>query len=196
MSKRAATNLTERAAIPSDSPEPSQPDALTSRQRAFVEEYLRTGNGTQSAIKAGYSARSASTTASVMLRNERIRDALRGRQLRRARMADVNAASVLAHAQRLAMYDVRQLFDAAGNLLPVQEWPDDVAAAVQGIEVTGGVPGLPPRVSMKLADKGQATDRLMRHLGMFEADNRQGADALGQMLAAIHGQGSLLPVKP
>ena len=42
-------------------------DGLTNKQRAFVREYLCDFNGTQAAIRAGYSPRSAKTTASEIL---------------------------------------------------------------------------------------------------------------------------------
>ena len=50
--------------------------ALKARQRTFVLEYLSTGNGTQSAIKAGYSKPSANITASKLLTNSNIKSAL------------------------------------------------------------------------------------------------------------------------
>jgi phage terminase small subunit len=173
----------------------TSPDSgdLNQRQSAFVEAFLTDGNATQAAIKAGYSPRSASSTGYDLLQNPRIRAALRGRQQKRAQMADVNAASVLRMAQRLAFYDARELFDANGQMMPVHALPDDIAAAVQGLEVEQTPLG--QRVKYKLADKGAGVDRLMRHLGMYGEDNRQGADAVSQMLAAIHGQGSRLPLK-
>lgn len=40
---------------------------LNERQKRFVEEYLRSGNATQSAIKAGYSPKAAKEVASRLL---------------------------------------------------------------------------------------------------------------------------------
>ena len=42
------------------------------RQRKFVKAYKETGNGTKSAIQAGYSEASAATQASRLLRNEKV----------------------------------------------------------------------------------------------------------------------------
>lgn len=42
---------------------------LTAKQRLFADEYIKSGNATQSAIKAGYSDRYANTNASKLLQN-------------------------------------------------------------------------------------------------------------------------------
>lgn len=46
---------------------------LTVRQRKFADEYIKTGNGTQSAIKAGYSEFSAKEIASENLTKPNIK---------------------------------------------------------------------------------------------------------------------------
>ncbi len=43
--------------------------ALTKRQQRFVEEYVKDANGTQAAIRAGFSANGAHVQANRMLRN-------------------------------------------------------------------------------------------------------------------------------
>lgn len=47
--------------------------SLNPRQRAFADEYIITGNATQSAIKAGYSEKYANTNASKLLQNTTIK---------------------------------------------------------------------------------------------------------------------------
>ena len=47
----------------------------------------------------------------------------------------------------------------------------------------------------RLSDRNSALDKLMRHLGLYEKDNKQPADAIAEMLAAIHGGGSRLPTR-
>lgn len=63
-------------------------------------------------------------------------------QVKRAaarRVADMLADAidpnrVLREAGRLAYSDVRELYDDAGNLLPIKQWPDDIARCVASIE--------------------------------------------------------------
>lgn len=46
---------------------------LTEKERIFADEYIKTTNATQSAIKAGYAENSASVTGSKMLRKPKVR---------------------------------------------------------------------------------------------------------------------------
>lgn len=46
---------------------------LTHKQRLFADEYLKCGNATKSAIKAGYSSKYANTNASKLLQNTTIK---------------------------------------------------------------------------------------------------------------------------
>jgi phage terminase small subunit len=49
---------------------------LTLKQAKFTKEYLKSGNGTQAAIKAGYSKNSAHDIASENLRKPEIKEAV------------------------------------------------------------------------------------------------------------------------
>lgn len=46
---------------------------LTEKQKIFCDEYIKLGNATQAAIKAGYSAKYANTNASKLLQNTTIK---------------------------------------------------------------------------------------------------------------------------
>lgn len=48
-------------------------NTLTKKERIFADEYIKTTNATQSAIKAGYAENSASVTGSKMLRKPKVR---------------------------------------------------------------------------------------------------------------------------
>lgn len=50
---------------------------LNSRQTKFAQEYWVTGNGTQSAIKAGYSEKTAYSQANQLLKNPKIRSKIK-----------------------------------------------------------------------------------------------------------------------
>lgn len=48
--------------------------------------------------------------------------------------AGVTLARVLKETARVAFANLRELFDAQGALLPIDEWPEDAARAVVGID--------------------------------------------------------------
>lgn len=77
--------------------------ALTTRQARFVEEYLVDGNGTQAAVRAGYSASGAYTEASRLLRNAEVAKAIKTRQEADSERLRVSRERVVA--MLLAAYD-------------------------------------------------------------------------------------------
>jgi phage terminase small subunit len=80
---------------------------LNQKQLLFVSEYLRTGNATESAIKAGYSKATAEVQASRLLRNVKIQEYIRNAQT-----------------------DIKALFmqEAKKSLLTIMELRDDEKA--------------------------------------------------------------------
>jgi len=50
---------------------------LSPKQEKFVKEYLKTGNATQSYLKAGYKTKSPEVGASQLLRNNNVQDRLK-----------------------------------------------------------------------------------------------------------------------
>lgn len=68
---------------------------LTTKQQRFVDEYCIDGNGTQAAIRAGYSPKTANEQASRMLANVNISEAIDAKRKRLEVKAEVSAEWVL-----------------------------------------------------------------------------------------------------
>lgn len=86
--------------------------------------------------------------------------------------------------------DLRRLYDVKGRLLPLHKLPDDVAAAMQGVEVVEGENG---RVTTKyrMQDRTKNRELLGKIYGMFtDKVEHAGHLTLEQMVAA-----SMAPVK-
>lgn len=102
---------------------------------------------------------------------------------------------MIQEAARIGLLDPARLFDEKGNLLPINDIPAEVRAAIASIEV-GEVEidgEVTTRVKkIKLWDKNSALEKLMKHLGSFERDNQQKAglfDAIPrEKLAEIEGK--------
>ena len=167
---------------------------LTPKQATFVEEFLVDSNGTQAAIRAGYSPRTANEQAARLLANASVADAVAAARQLRAERVQVEADDVLRQVAHMLFVDVRRLVDDQSRPIPLHLLPDDVAAAIQSVEITDHAHGRTFRY--RLADRVAAVDKLMRHLGLFSLDNRQAGNAIGELLAAIHGAGSRLPITP
>jgi phage terminase small subunit len=82
---------------------------MTPRQRRFVEEYLVDLNATYAARRAGYSARSASTTGYRLLQRSAVAAAVAEAQEKRAARTRVSADRVVTELAKVAFGDPRRL---------------------------------------------------------------------------------------
>ncbi len=111
-------------------------DGSTEQQKLFAYAYFNNkGNGTQAAITAGYSEKTAASTASRLLTYVNIKNMIKslGEELRER--AIVTKEEIAAELQKIGFSDIRQVFDVDGNLLPVHEISDSAAAALSGVDV-------------------------------------------------------------
>lgn len=162
---------------------------LTDKQRLFVAEYLVDLNAGKAAVRAGYSERTSRMIAYEMLQNPRVQEELQAAMDERAKRVEITADRVLREAARVGLSDIRRLFNESGAMKPINELDDDISAAVASVEVFEEFEGSgSDRVpvghvrKIKLWDKNPALEKLMKHLGMFEKDNEQGANALRKVL--------------
>ncbi|MGX5862251.1 terminase small subunit [Enterobacter cloacae] len=84
-------------------------DGLTAQQRLFVAEYLKDGNATQSAIRAGYSKKTAQEQSSRLLSNVMAAQAIAQQQKASIARTLGSADEVLAQMWQLATFDANQL---------------------------------------------------------------------------------------
>lgn len=83
--------------------------ALDPRHQRFVQEYLVDLNGTQAAIRAGYSAKSAAEQAHHLLRHPHIQDAVEEAKRKLQDKLEINAERVIQKLATIAMADPREL---------------------------------------------------------------------------------------
>ena len=76
-------------------------NALTEKERIFADEYIKTTNATQSAIKAGYAENSASVTGSKMLRKPKVRQYIDAVMNERSKNTIATADEVLEYLTRV-----------------------------------------------------------------------------------------------
>lgn len=89
--------------------------SLTDKQKAFVREYLIDSNGTQAAIRAGYSENSARQIADQLMSKEEIKQAIRENQKNLEQRSDLSKLDILEmHKQiaELTRYDINHCHKA------------------------------------------------------------------------------------
>ncbi|MCK7060486.1 terminase small subunit [Enterobacter asburiae] len=84
-------------------------DGLTAQQRLFIAEYLKDNNATQSAIRAGYSKKTAQEQSSRLLSNVMVAQAIAQQQKASIVRTLGNADEVLVQMWQLATFDANQL---------------------------------------------------------------------------------------
>lgn len=97
--------------------------ALTARQARFVEEYLVDLNASQAAIRAGYSHRTADQQGYQLLQRPDVSAAISQAQASRSLRTQVTADTVLQQLDEARTADLADLYDDAGNLKPIKDWP-------------------------------------------------------------------------
>ena len=150
--------------------------ALTKKQEAFARAVAQ-GKTQSDAYRAAYSAKKMPDNqvwvrASELMANSKVTVRVADLSQKGAEKAELSIAMVLKEAMRLAFFDPRKLLDADGKLKPIKDLDDDTAAAIAAFEVEEGKDGK-IKSKYKVVDKNPALERLFKHLGMFEADNKQ-----------------------
>ena len=127
---------------------------LTPKQQRFVEEYLIDLNATQSAIRAGYSEKTASEQGSRMLGNVKVQAAIQEAQNKRTERTEITQDYVLSNIQKVIERCMQQEAVQARDGSPLLvEGPDGDLACLFEFKENGALKGL---------------ELLGKHLGMFK----------------------------
>jgi phage terminase small subunit len=177
--------------------------SLTAQQEAFALG-VASGKTQADAYRASYKAgrmtpKQIHEEASKLAGNPKVAQRVAELKERITNTGIASASRVLLEASRLALFDPRKLFNADGSPKPIGELDDDTAAALAGLDVQESFEGSgDERVFVgyvkkyKVADKNSALEKLFKHHGLYELDNKQKTDPLAELLKSISG--AALPV--
>lgn len=165
---------------------------LTPKQEAFCLAYMANGGNATDAYRASYNAagmkdKTIWEKSSVLLADGKV--AARIKELRDAAAAAavLTEAQVLSEAARIGLSDIAELFEDTGRLKPIHNISPAARAAIASVEVEqrkerdGDTVEYYTVTKVKLWDKNAALEKLMKHLGMFERDNKQRAGIFDQL---------------
>ena len=138
---------------------------LTVRQMKFVECYALTGKQRESAMKAGYAAKSAATTASVLLKNDKVLTVLERLQRQVEIRTGIKKDAVVKEMAKIGFSNITDFAEVSekGALIikDFAKMPPHLTAAIQ--EVSQTKYGL----RIRLHSKVQALRLIGEHLGLF-----------------------------
>lgn len=141
---------------------------LTEKQQRFVEEYLIDLNATQSAIRAGYSAKNADKIGSELLGKTRVAEAISEKMAERSKRTGVNQDRVILELAKIAFVNAADVIDSKSATIKKGATSDDTAA-IQSVKVKviSGKAGKGVEREIRLNDKLKALELLGKHLGMW-----------------------------
>lgn len=167
---------------------------LTPRQAAFVDEYVKTGNGRQSAIAAGYSNNRAEVEAGRLLTNAAIKELIDLKRAEKSKRAGIDAAWLLKRLAEEAEAKISDLYNKeTGQLLPVHEWPEIwQKGLVAGVEVQELFEGfgkdrtwIGNLVKIKVSDRVRRLELIGKHIGVNAFQENVKVSGLGDLASRL-----------
>lgn len=140
---------------------------LSDQRQRFVDEYLIDLNGTQAAIRAGYSPKTAQEQASRLLSNVMVQEAISKAMAARSRRTGVNQDRVVLELAKLAFVKMTDVVDSNGRIR--EDATDDDLSCIESIkfkESDNEFGGSVER-EVKIGSKLKALELLGKHLGMW-----------------------------
>lgn len=136
------------------------------RQIKFVEEYIKSLNATDAAIKAGYSEKTARSQGSRLLTNVDIQKAIQQAKAEREERTKIDADYVLKRLVEIDQMDVLDIMDDDGNVKPLRDWPKIWRQYISNIETISMDDGEGWLKKIKWPDKVKNLELLGRHVSV------------------------------
>lgn len=145
---------------------------LTEKQKAFCREYILDWNGTQAAIRAGYSEKTANEQASQNLAKLNVKTYIKELQKNIQEVAGISQLMILQEHMKLAFSSIAHLHNTWIERKEFENLTDDQKACIS--EITTQIKRYNPPdgdsydvefVKLKLYDKQKALDSISKMLG-------------------------------
>lgn len=152
---------------------------VTPKQERFCNEYLIDLNASQAAIRAGYSQKTSKEQAARLLTKVNLQDFIATLQKKISDNNDNLVQKVIDELVKVGFSNIQDYVSSSNNVVDLSGIDIKKAAAVASVKKsvttfgdkkTGGIKEV---VEFKLWDKISALEKLGKHLGVFEADNKQ-----------------------
>lgn len=111
--------------------------------------------------------------------------------------AEITAAETMSIVAAIARVKLSDFYNEDGSIKSPHEWTEEMKIGAASLETLEEFEGQGKGRELigyikkfKLWDKNSAADKLMKHFGLYEIDNKQKSDPIRELLAAINGHGS------
>ena len=162
---------------------------LNQRQEMFCREYIKDLNGTQAAIRAGYSPKTADRMAYELLKKPEIQAFVLQSKAERVEEVKIDANYVLKRLIEIDEMDVADILDDGGDFLPIRKWPKTWRTTLSGLDIaiinSGDTESIIKKI--KWPDKVKNLELLGKHIGV---------GAFTEKVDHTSSDGSMSPAKP
>jgi len=142
-------------------------EELTAKQKLFCDYYLISLNGKESAIKSGYSPKTANVIASQNLEKPHIKRYLDKQMNKRSKELNITAKNVLQEISKLAFANISDVLDISNDGIVIKDLSNvDLSYIAEAYEITDV--NNEKRIRLKFHDKTKNLELLCRHLGLFK----------------------------
>lgn len=148
-------------------------DTITAKQKRFCEEYVIDLNGTQAAIRAGYSKKTANEQAARLLAYASIKNYISELKAVKFQENKITAQRVIDELVKIGLANVQDFVNGGNNVLELKNLDADKTAAVSSVKTTINENTGSITTELKFHNKVSALEMLGRHFGIFEKDNSQ-----------------------
>ncbi|CAA0254351.1 terminase small subunit [Tenacibaculum maritimum] len=153
---------------------------LTPKQKRFCEEYVIDLNGTQAAVRTGYSEKTANRIASENLSKPDIQNYISELQKDIQERNKITVDECVTILSKIARHDIADFYEENGSLKSIHNIPKDSRLAISELSVFEEFEGkgkdrelIGFTKKIKTLDRKGVIVELMKHLGGYEKDNNQ-----------------------
>ena len=160
---------------------------LTPQREKFARE-VASGKSQSDAYRAAYpkslkwSDKAVWEKASVLMADVKVRSRVSSLVEIVEQEFAIETSELLRETSRIAFSDIRKIMKADGTYLPPAELDEDTARAVSSFEVDEK-----GKIKYRFWDKNVALEKLFKHQGLFEKDNKQKSDPLTELILSLGG---------
>lgn len=112
-----------------------KPGQLSERQKVFVAEFIIDFNPTRAFRDAGYRTKNAQAKAYEVLNNPLVQKEIKYQLKRRQEERKMTSDRVIEELSKVALADIRDIFDDDGNIIHPKKMNETLAAAIASIEM-------------------------------------------------------------
>lgn len=153
---------------------------LTPKQEKFCQSYVLLGDKSAAYREAydvsGMKPETVNRAAFELYENPKITARIEELQKEAAERNRIDIDELVQSMASMVRFDIKDLYDEKGNLLPIPEMPKQARLMIESFDLQemvadGDVVGVTKKV--RTIKKLDAIEKLMKHLGGYEQDNKQ-----------------------